>query len=49
VKNLELQWIWQARSTEKFEATALVVEGVLYTVPAPDDVYAMDAATGRLF
>jgi len=22
VKNLELQWIWQARSTEKFETTA---------------------------
>ncbi len=24
VKNLELQWVWQARSTEKFETTALV-------------------------
>ena len=24
VKNLELQWVWQAKSTEKFEATALV-------------------------
>ena len=24
VKNLELQWVWQARSLEKFEATALV-------------------------
>ncbi|MBV9505335.1 MAG: PQQ-dependent dehydrogenase, methanol/ethanol family [Acidobacteriia bacterium] len=49
VKNLDLQWVWQARSTEKFETTALVVNGVLYTVQAPDDVYALDAATGRLF
>ena len=37
-KNLELQWIWQARSLEKFEATALAVDGVLYTVQAPNDV-----------
>src|ERR1041385_7297143 len=32
VKTLELNWVWQARSTEKFEATALVVDGILYTV-----------------
>jgi alcohol dehydrogenase (cytochrome c) len=34
VKNLELQWVYQARSLEKFEATALVVDGVMYTVQA---------------
>jgi alcohol dehydrogenase (cytochrome c) len=49
VGNLELQWVWQARSLEKFEATALVVDGILYTVQAPNDVVALDAATGRLF
>jgi alcohol dehydrogenase (cytochrome c) len=49
VKNLELQWIWQARSVEKYEATSLVVDGVLYTVQAPNDVVALDAATGRPF
>ncbi len=49
VKNLELQWVYQARSLEKFEATALVVDGVLYTVQAPNDVMALDAVTGRLF
>jgi alcohol dehydrogenase (cytochrome c) len=49
VKGLELQWVWQARSLEKFEATALVVDGVLYTVQAPNDVVALDAATGRIF
>jgi alcohol dehydrogenase (cytochrome c) len=47
--NLQLQWVWQARSLEKFEATPLVVDGVLYTVQAPNDVVALDAATGRVF
>src|SRR3977135_1554036 len=49
VKNLELQWIFQARSLEKFEATPLVVNGVLYTVQAPNDIVALDALTGRIF
>jgi alcohol dehydrogenase (cytochrome c) len=49
VKNLELQWIFQARSLEKFETTALVVDGVLYTVQAPNDLLALDAVTGRTF
>src|ERR1700730_11963420 len=49
VKNLELQWIFQARSIEKFETTALVVDGIMYTVQAPDDVVALDAVTGRIF
>src|SRR5215831_2594591 len=49
VGDLELQWIYQARSLEKFEATPLVVDGVLYTVQAPNDIVALDAATGRVF
>ena len=49
VKNLELQWVWQARSLERFQATALVVDGILYTVQAPNDIVALDAATGKLF
>ncbi len=49
VKNLEQKWIFQARSLEKFEATPLVVDGVLYTVQAPNDIVAMDAVTGRIF
>jgi alcohol dehydrogenase (cytochrome c) len=48
VKNLELSWLWQVRSSQKFEATPLVVDGVLYTVEAPNDVVALDAVTGRL-
>jgi alcohol dehydrogenase (cytochrome c) len=49
VANLELQWVFQAHSLEKFEATPLVVNGVLYTVQAPNDVIALDAVTGRIF
>jgi alcohol dehydrogenase (cytochrome c) len=49
VKDLELQWIYQASSLEKFEATSLVVDGILYTVQAPNDIIALDAATGRTF
>src|ERR1700741_3569908 len=55
VKNLELQWVLQVRTmdgTTKFEATPLVVDGIMYTVkpPAPSyEVVALDAATGRIF
>jgi len=49
VKNLELQWIYQSHSLEKYEATSLVVDGVLYTVQAPNDIVAIDAVTGRVF
>src|SRR5262245_5877133 len=58
VKNLELQWVWQAQSLEKFETTSLVLDGVLYTIQAPNNtnntdgytqVVALDAATGRQF
>jgi alcohol dehydrogenase (cytochrome c) len=53
-KNLDLQWVWQSKSLEKFEATALVVDGVLYTLQGPPvqgvyEVVALDAVTGRPF
>ena len=53
VGDLELQWVLQTRApaeaNEKFEATPLVVDGVLYTVFAPNYAAAIDAATGRMF
>jgi alcohol dehydrogenase (cytochrome c) len=53
VRNLEVQWVFQTRTpaepAEKFEATPLVVDGVMYTVMAPNHVVALDAATGRMF
>ena len=58
VKNLELQWIWQAPSLEKYETTSIVNDGILYTIQAPTNtnnadgntqIVALDAATGRPF
>jgi len=53
VRNLELQWVFQTRApaeaNEKFEATPLVVDGVMYTVLPPNHLVALDAATGRMF
>ena len=49
VGTLEQKWIFQARSLEKFEATPLVVDGIMYTVQAPNDIVALDAATGRIY
>jgi alcohol dehydrogenase (cytochrome c) len=49
VPNLELAWSWQAEQTAGvLSATPLVVDGVMYTVQAPNDVIALDAATGRV-
>src|ERR1700732_2371944 len=45
-KNLELQWVFQARSLEKFEATPLVVDGIMYLTEPPNNVVALDAKTG---
>ena len=47
--DLELKWVFQADSLEKFESTALAVDGVIYNVQMPNDVVALDAVTGRKF
>ena len=44
---LTLKWVFQARSLDKHEVTPLVVDGVMYTVQSPNDVIALDAATGK--
>ena len=49
VGSLEQKWVFQARSLEKFEATPLVVDGIMYTVQAPNDIVALDAVTGRIY
>ncbi|PYU22210.1 MAG: hypothetical protein DMG30_15370 [Acidobacteria bacterium] len=49
VKNLELQWVFQAQSLQKFETTPLVVDGIMYLTQSPNDVVALDAKTGRVF
>jgi alcohol dehydrogenase (cytochrome c) len=46
-KDLTLAWVFQSRSLEKHEVTPLVVDGVMYTIQSPNDVIALDAATGK--
>jgi alcohol dehydrogenase (cytochrome c) len=46
-KDLTLKWVFQSRSLEKHEVTPLVVDGVMYTVQGINDVFALDATTGK--
>lgn len=47
VPSLDLKWVWQAHSLEKFEATPLVVDGIMYVTEPPNTVVAIDTRTGR--
>ncbi len=49
VGGLELKWVFQAGTTDKFQSTPLVVDGVMYLTEAANDVAALDARTGRVF
>ena len=49
VKRLGVEWVFQARSLEKFETTPLVVDGVMYLTEAPNNVIALDPTNGRPF
>ena len=53
VKDLQLEWVLQTRAPaefgSKYEATSLVVDGILYTVQPPNVIVAVDAVTGRVF
>jgi alcohol dehydrogenase (cytochrome c) len=48
VKDLELAWLRQMPGLNvRVQATPIVDRGVMYTVQPPNDVIALDAATGR--
>ena len=47
VDQLQVAWVYQARSTQKFEVSPLVVDGVMYITEAPSDATALDLRTGR--
>ncbi len=49
VKNLALSWVYQSPVAGSWEATPLVLDGVMYITQRPNDVVALDAATGRVF
>jgi len=49
-KNLEQKWVYQVDSSlQNFEATPLVVDGIMYVTQPINDVVALDAKTGRAF
>ena len=49
VKNLEQKWVFQGQVMGNWEATPLVVDGIMYVTQRPNDVLALDAKTGRAF
>lgn len=48
VKGLHVKWLFQGRHQEKFETTPLVVDGIMYLTRPENDVFALDAETGRV-
>ena len=49
VKNLKLQWVYQSPVAGNWQTTPIVVDGVMYITQRPNDVVALDPATGRAF
>jgi alcohol dehydrogenase (cytochrome c) len=48
--NLEQKWVFQVDSSlQNFEATPLVVDGIMYFTQPVNDVVALDAKSGRVF
>jgi alcohol dehydrogenase (cytochrome c) len=46
-RDLELKWVFQSRSLDRHQVTPLVVNGTMYTIQSPNDVVALNAATGK--
>lgn len=49
VASLEQRWVYQTSVFGPWQATPLVVDGIMYTTQRPNDVVALDAKTGRAF
>jgi alcohol dehydrogenase (cytochrome c) len=49
VKSLTLAWAYQSPTSGSWQATPLVVDGIMYLTQRPNDVVALDAVTGRVF
>ena len=49
VEDMELAWVYQSPVAGSWQATPLVVDGVMYVTQRPNDVIALDAVTGRVF
>src|SRR3954451_20497488 len=48
VNRLHVKWLFQGRHLEKFETTPLVVDGIMYLTRPENEIYAVDAETGRM-
>ena len=48
VSKLRVKWLYQGRHPEKFETTPLVVDGVMYLTRPENEIFALDAITGRV-
>ena len=48
-KSLALSWVYQSPQTGSWQATPIVVDGIMYLTQRPNDVVALDAASGRVF
>ena len=44
---LKLKWAFQMKTTERVQATPLVVDGIMYLTQPPNDAWALDTETGR--
>jgi alcohol dehydrogenase (cytochrome c) len=49
VKSLNLAWVYQSPIAGSWQATPIVVDGIMYLTQRQNDVVALDAATGRAF
>ena len=49
VADLEMKWVFQSQTAMHFQATPLVVDGIMYVTQPPNDVVALDARSGRVF
>jgi alcohol dehydrogenase (cytochrome c) len=49
VPTLELKWVLPNQVFGPWQATPLVVDGIMYVTQRPNDVLAVDAKTGRVF
>jgi len=47
VHRLRVKWLFQGRHLEKFETTPLVVDGIMYLTRPENEIFALDAETGR--
>ena len=49
VGELQRRWVYQTGAFGPWQATPLVVDGVMYVTQRPNDIVSLDARTGRVF